>query len=247
MRAFHNDPSVKQRYLNQVKYRQETTQEQDWDEYNGGAMGYILNNDITEFDIDMHKWFEETLNIPREMSQILSCLFNESSYAFIWSKGNGKYLTGRFLESIPVGFEAWSIFYNDFKIYLLEKCTPYGEPEMKKFLAQSIELLKNGMKLSNYNEHVEKWEKQIARWEHTPLWGANDSAQYSLSKAITSLQHRDVSKIINHTHSALISFNEHDEAGILREIEIVNDWVIGYFNRQIVKPEIKITKYMVSA
>ena len=247
MRAFHNDPSMKQRYLNQVKYRQETMRKQDQDEYNGGAIDYILHNDPPEFETDMHNLFEETLNIPREMSQILSCLFNESSYASIWSKSNGKYLAGRFLESIPVGFETWSIFYNDFKIYLLEKCTPYGKPEMKKFLAQSIELLKNGMKLSSYNEHVEKWEKQIARWEHMPLRGANDSAQYSLSKAVTSLQHRDVSEIIRRTHSAMISFNEHDEAGILREIEIVNDWVIGYLNRQIVKPEIKITKYMASA
>jgi hypothetical protein len=196
MRAFHNEESIKQKYINRVLAHQkadEIVKGQYWGEGKGCAVGCTIHGSD-------HSAYERELGIPEWMARLEDTLFenlpNES--AKLWP--------AEFLEAVNVGADLEKIK-TPFLIFILEKNLEYmagakydveKRPEVKNALdgsaaavKQMIEAHKSGSEadLSAARSAAESaaWSArsaaESAAWS---AWSAAESAAWSAWSAARS-------------------------------------------------------------
>src|ERR1700730_14931270 len=93
MRAFHNDPTIKETYLARVRAHaaaDELVKGRYWGDGKGCAIGCTIHgDDHTEYEIE--------LGIPVQIAHLEDCIFEALP------NGEAKAWPARFLEAIPVG------------------------------------------------------------------------------------------------------------------------------------------------
>ena len=124
--SFHNDASIKEKYLNRVKQHQKADniiQSQGWSNGKGCAIGCTLENyDRTRYPIE--------LGIPIEIAILEDCIFEGLDLE------TAKKWPARFLNAVPVGADLKMVF-PKFGLWLLEDYIPseYKKmPEIKSVI-----------------------------------------------------------------------------------------------------------------
>jgi hypothetical protein len=124
--SFHNDESIKEKYLSRVKAHQKLDniiKGQGWSNGKGCAIGCTLENyDRTRYPIE--------LGIPIEIAILEDCIFEGLDLK------TAKKWPSRFLEAVPVGANLEMVF-PKFGLWLLENYIPseYKEkPEIKSVI-----------------------------------------------------------------------------------------------------------------
>lgn len=122
--SFHNDESIKHKYLGRVKAHQKADniiQGQGWSNGKGCAIGCTLENyDRTRYPIE--------LGIPIEIAILEDCIFEGLNLE------TAKKWPARFLNSVPVGADLEMVF-PKFELWLLENYIPSKYKEVKEIKA----------------------------------------------------------------------------------------------------------------
>ena len=120
LRAFHNDPKIKQKYLDRIiahEKADEIIKGTYWKNGKGCAVGCTLHSAD-------HGNYEPELGIPSWLGHVQEILFE--------GLPRHKTFPRRFLQSIPVGFSDWTTLYHDYVIFLLRDiCPPIKNPKAK--------------------------------------------------------------------------------------------------------------------
>ena len=108
MKAFHNDPAIKEKYLARVKAHREADQlvkGEYWEDGKGCAVGCTIHS-------GNHKEYEIELGIPEILAHLEDTIFEglPNELAMTWPE--------RFLKSIPVGADLSKVW-PKFAIFLL--------------------------------------------------------------------------------------------------------------------------------
>lgn len=108
MKAFHNDPKIKEEYLARVRAHKAADQiihGQYWQHGKGCAVGCTIHG-------DEHYRYENELGIPRHLAYLEDSIFEGLK------NGHALNFPEQFLESIPVGADLSKV-YNKFMVWLL--------------------------------------------------------------------------------------------------------------------------------
>ena len=95
MKSFHNDPKIKEKYLNRLKAHAEADeliQGEGWRDGKGCAVGCTLEN-------YNHARYEKELGIPEWMARLYDCIFEGLP------NDKAKVFAIKFLQSVPVGVD----------------------------------------------------------------------------------------------------------------------------------------------
>ena len=146
MLSFHNDPTIKEKYLSRLKEHAKLDniiQGTGWENGKGCAIGCTLEN-------YNHKKYEVELGIPEWLAKMEDKLFEGMP------NKEAKKFPVKFLEAIPVGVDLDQVK-TPFIIYVLEfslTCFDHNRyPDVTKVVKEVIDLYQSG------ETDVEKYEK----------------------------------------------------------------------------------------
>ena len=129
LQAFHNDHSIKQKYLDRIiahEKADEIIKGTYWEGGKGCAVGCTLHSSD-------HARYESELGIPSWLGYVQDRLFE--------GMPRHKTFPRRFIQSIPVGFSDWTTLYHDYCIFLLRDiCPPARNPKLRALITHIIHL-----------------------------------------------------------------------------------------------------------
>jgi len=175
LRAFHNDPKIKEKYLSRLKlHRQhdELIHGVYWENGKGCAIGCTLHS-------NKHKDFETKLGLPEWFAYLFELLFERLK------NGDAKDFPIEALQAIPVGANLEKT-YRKFCIFLLTEICKYDEEkytQVKKVIEDVITL--HTRILQGENVADEEWLAALsaARSALSAAESARSAAESALSAA----------------------------------------------------------------
>jgi hypothetical protein len=176
MLAFHNDPKIKEKYLQRVaahRKADELIHGVGWARGKGCAIGCTL-------EAYEHVRYETELGIPQMLARLEDCIFEGLP------KDQAQYWPERFLSAITVGSDL-SLIGWQFLYWVVDKSLrDHGTDEVRKGCAEALKVLNIKSRGLEVSESAAESAESAARSAASAAWSATWSAAWSAARSAES-------------------------------------------------------------
>jgi hypothetical protein len=175
MLAFHNDPAIKEKYLNRVRLHEaqdEIIHGKYWERGKGCAVGCTVHS-------SSHKAFETELGIPIMLARLEDRLFEGMA------NGNSKQFPARFLNAITPGSDLSRVGWQFLYWLLTEDLASRDDPRVSKEIKACADVLIPLTKGEPCDRNAADLARRAALEARSKAWTA-DAAAYAAYAAVNA-------------------------------------------------------------